>query len=83
MSRKPPQYMLDPETKRIAEVVIEFAQELAHVQHSVEAERGILDLTKELAVRLGLEPHAPKSKRLCEVIPLRPFRVVKPDNEEN
>ena len=83
MKQKPPHYELDHETRRIAEVVVEFAQELAEIQHSVEAKQGILDLTQELSRRLGIEPQPPEGRTLCEVIPLRPFRVIEPNNEEH
>lgn len=76
MSRQPPIYKLDPETRTLARIVVEFAEQLAEIQHNPGSRDEILDTASELRYRLGLEPSSPEP-RLCEVVPLRPFRVIR------
>ena len=76
MKQKPPYYELDHETRRLAQVVVEWAEEIAEIQHSAEARDTILGITQEVALRLGLDITPPPELNRCEVVALRPFRVV-------
>ena len=76
MRQKPPYYELDHETRRLTQVVVEWAEEIASLQHSAEARDSILEITEEVAQRLGLDIPPPPENAKCEVVALRPFRVV-------
>ena len=76
MKQKPPYYELDSETRRLTQVVVEWAEEIAELQHSVEARDAILEITHTVAQRLGLDVTPPPDSDRCEVVPLRPFRVI-------
>ena len=76
MKQKPPYYNLDPETRRLAQVVVEWAEEIAELQHSAEARDSILEITRTVSTRLGLTVNPPPHSDRCEVVALRPFRVI-------
>jgi hypothetical protein len=82
MKQKPPYYELDHETRRLAQVVVEWAEEIAEIQHSAEARDSIQEITREVALRLGLDVTPPPEHNRCEVVPLRPFRVVSGKQDE-
>lgn len=83
MKKQPPYYELDHETRRYVESVVELAEDLAEIQVNSDARNSILDLTQEVAIRLGLTIRTEfKPEAKAEVVPLRPFRVVESSEEE-
>ena len=78
MNKKPPYYELDHDTRRIAEVVTELAEDLASIQGCKTAKDNMLRLTQELALRLGLNVQPPEPKPEGTVVPFKPksFRIV-------
>jgi hypothetical protein len=83
VKKQPPYYELDHETRRYVESVVELAEDLAEIQVNSDARNSILDLTQEVAIRLGLTIRTEfKPEAKAEVVPLRPFRVVESSEEE-
>lgn len=83
MKKQPPYYELDHETRRYVESVVELAEDLAEIQVNSDARKSILELTQEVAIRLGLTIRTEfKPEAKAEVVPLRPFRVVESSEEE-
>ena len=83
MNKQPPYYELDHETRRFVESVVELAEDLAEIQVNADAKSNILELTHEVAQRLGLtirKQFRPQAR--AEVVPLRPFRVVESSEED-
>jgi len=84
VNKQPPYYELDHETRRFVESVVELAEDLAEIQVNADAKSNILELTHEVAQRLGLtirkEEFKPQAR--AEVVPLRPFRVVESSEED-
>jgi len=83
VKQQPPYYELDHETRRYVESVVELAEDLAEIQVNADAKSNILELTQEVARRLGLTIRSEfKPQARAEVVPLRPFRVVESSEEE-
>ena len=73
MKQKPPRYTLDTETRRLAEMALLWATQLASVQTQDNTDMiQVIDLVNQ---RLGLTPRQPTPTQ-CDVVPLRPFRVI-------
>lgn len=85
MKRQPPYYELDHEKRRLVETVVEMAEDLARVQHSLDARNSMLEVTQEVAARLGLSITPPEfePEARAEVVPLRPFRVIERTTEDD
>jgi len=83
VNKQPPYYELDHETRRFVESVVELAEDLAEIQVNADAKTSILELTQEVARRLGLTVRTEfKPQVRAEVVPLRPFRVVESSEED-
>jgi len=80
MKQKPPHYNLDQETRRFTELVAYYARELASIQQSPNTD--MMSVIETVEARLGLTPPDDQTQTSCDVVPLRPFRVITTNKSE-
>jgi hypothetical protein len=83
MKQKPPRYTLDPETRRLCELVVYWARQLESVQQP-PLDNDMMSVIYSVEQRLGLMPPTDDLPQTpAEVVPLRPFRVIETNKSEH